>query len=106
MTPSKLGKLISATREAKGLKLRELATLIGKSPSFVSMLENDEEPPKVKEETLVALATELGLDINDLMGLAGKVPEDALPDSGLDVALYRKVKRLPDEKKRELLDEM
>lgn len=104
--PSKLGKLVSAARNVKGFSLRELAKRVGKSPAFVSMLENDDPAPAVKEETLVDLARELSLDVNDLLGLVGKVPEDALPDSGLDVALYRRVKRLTEDRKRELLENL
>ena len=98
-----LGNLISARRKASGMSLRSLAKLVGKSPAFISVLENSDPAPKVSEETLSAIADELFLDIDELLGLARRMPSDAIPESKLDVALYRSVHGLSKSKKEELL---
>lgn len=89
-----------------GISLRTLAKLVGKSPAFISVLENSEPAPKVSEETLMDLARALSLEVDELLGLAGRMPEDAFPESGLDVALYRRVHKLPDSRKKELLRDL
>ncbi len=103
---SSLGNRISTARKDKGISLRGLARLVGKSPAFISVLENSSPAPKVSEETLANLARELSLDVDELLGLAGRMPEAAFPESGLDVTLYRRVHELPDSRKRKLLEEL
>ena len=103
---SRLGNRISTARRAQGMSLRTLAKLVGKSPSFISVLENSDPAPKVSEETLVALARELDLEADELMGLAGRMPSDAFPESGLDVALYRRVHKLSKSRKHDLLKKL
>lgn len=100
---SSLGKRISHARKDAGLSLRKLAKLVGKSPAFISVLENSDPAPKVSEETLVSLAMVLSLKADELLGLAGRMPGDAFPESGLDVALYRRVHKLSDSRKKDLL---
>ena len=100
---SRLGNLISARREARDMSLRTFAKLVGKSPAFISVLENSDPAPKVSEETLSAIADELSLDVDELLGLARRMPRAAIPESKLDVALYRSVHRLSKSKKKELL---
>ncbi len=101
-----LGKRISGARKDAGLSLRKLAKLVRKSPAFISVLENSDPAPKVSEETLVDLARVLSLEIDELLGLAGRMPGDAFPESGLDVALYRRVHRLSDAEKEKLLRDL
>ena len=103
---SSLGKRISNARKDKGISLRGLAKLVGKSPAFISVLENSDPAPKVSEETLEALARDLSLDVDELLGLAGRMPEAAFPGSRLDVALYRRVHELPDAQKKRLLEKL
>lgn len=102
--PSKLGQLIRNTRESKEIGLRELARRIEKSPSFLVGLETGDEP-SVSEETLQSIASELELDPDRLIILAGKVPEDAVPEDELDAALFRRVKGWSEEEKRRRLEE-
>ena len=85
------------------MSLRELAKRVGKSPAFISVLENSDPPPKVKEETLVSIARELSLNVDELLGFARRMPSDAIPESGLDVALYRSVYKLSESEKEKLL---
>ena len=103
---SDLGNRIAAARKEAGLSLRTLAKLVGKSPAFISVLENGDPAPKVSEETLVGLAKELSLEVDELLGLAGRMPDEAFPESGLDVALYRRVHKLSNTRKEELLREL
>ena len=97
---SSLGNRISTARKDAGMSLRTLAKLVGKSPAFISVLENSDPAPKVSEDTLVDLARELSLEVDELLGLARRMPGDAFPESGLDVALYRRVHKLSDSKRR------
>ena len=103
---SELGRCIREARRAKDITLRELARRVKKSPAFISMLENNDPAPAVKEETLEVLAGELSLDADELLGLAGRVPKAATPESALDVALFRQVHGLSRASKRELLDRL
>ena len=103
---SSLGNRISTARKDMGISLRALAKRVGKSPAFISVLENSTPAPKVSEATLLDLAKELSLDVDELLGLAGRMPEAAYPESGLDVTLYRRVHELPDSRKKRLLKEL
>lgn len=100
--PSKLGNLIRRTRRAQSLSLRELARRIGKSSAYLVSLELSEDLPGAAEETLAALASELGLDPDVLLALAGKTPERFAPRSATDIALYRLIRELPSARKEEL----
>ncbi len=104
--PSKLGRLISGAREAHGLGLRALARKIEKSPTFVVMIEKNDPPPPVAEETLRRIAGALELDPDQLITLAGKTPGDVVPSDSVEVAIYRQVKALSAERKRRLLRQL
>ncbi len=103
--PSELGKLIRAEREKRDIGLREFAARVQKSPAFMVRLETDEAVPSVAEETLATIAVALGLDRDLVLGLARKIPKDLAPEHELDVALYRKVKNMSPEEKRQFLKE-
>lgn len=92
--PSELGQLIRTARQQKDIGLRAFAKLIGKSPGFVTQLECEDEVPSVAEDTLRTVARHLGLDADRLLVLAQRTPSDLVPESALEVALYRKVKSL------------
>lgn len=100
---SALGELIRQRRIAADIGLRELARRIGKSPSFITILENDDNPPSATEETLAAIAREIKVEPAELITLAGKTPQEVAPSSALEVALYRQVKKLSDAEKQALL---
>ena len=92
--PSELGRLIRNVRQQRGIGLRAFAKLIGKSPGFVTQLERGDGVPSVSEDTLRAVADHLELDADRLLVLAQRTPSDLVPESELEVALYRKVKAL------------
>jgi transcriptional regulator with XRE-family HTH domain len=58
-----------------GLGLRELARHLGKTPSYLSDIENDRRVPS--EQVLRALSRELPVEFDELMALAGRFGEDA-----------------------------
>ena len=77
-TAVRLGAAIRATREARGLSLRELARRIEVSPSFVSQIELGKVNPSVA--TLYALVGVLGTTLDDLIGDPdGEAPHGAGP---------------------------
>ena len=101
--PSKLGKTIKEQRQRKRLGLRELARRVGKSPSFLSVLENSDDPPAVAEGTLRAIEDELAIKKYELVTLAGRTPEEVAPKDRLEVELYRQVKQRTRSEQEDLL---
>ncbi len=99
---SKLGNLIRETRHARSLSLRELARRIGRSPAYLVSLETASELAGASEDTLSALASELGLDEDVLLALAGKTPEEVVPRSAIDITLYRLIQELSPARKERL----
>ena len=79
--------------------LRRVATAIGVEPSYLSKVERGEQPPP-SEETVVALARELGEDPDVLLALAGKVSSDLQQiirkRPRLFAQLIRELKDMPD----------
>ena len=104
--PSALGEQIRDTRRVRGLSVRGLAHRIRKSPGFVSMIEKQDPPPGIAEETLRSIADVLALDPDRLITLAGKTPRDVAPADEVDVAIYRLAKSLGTEEKQALLREL
>jgi transcriptional regulator with XRE-family HTH domain len=92
--PSKLGQKIRSARQAKQLGLREFAKQIRKSPGFITQLECEDEVPSVSEDTLRVIASKLDLNADELIVFAQRTPSDVVPESPMEVALYRKVKGL------------
>lgn len=72
------GEVIKAYRLNKGLTIKELAKDINVFPSFLSMMENNKNQGTAKEETIISLAIALGIDQNQLIYLAKKVPKDVI----------------------------
>ncbi len=99
---SKIGKLIKARRKAKGLGLRELARRIGKSPAYLVSLEREDQSPGTSDDTLQSLATELELDSDILHAAVERTPEKSAPKSSTQVALYRLIGALPQDRQIEL----
>lgn len=65
----------SLRRENKRYSLRQVANRVGIEPAYLSKIERMELPPP-SEETLKKLATELDLDPDLLLAMAGKVSAD------------------------------
>ena len=71
-----LGHRLKRVRIARDLSLRETASKVGVSPTYLSRVENCLDPSPPTEKTLRALADVLGDNFDELMQLAGRVPED------------------------------
>jgi transcriptional regulator with XRE-family HTH domain len=69
------GALVRQEREAKEIGLREMAKMIGVSPTYLSKVERDEFPPPA-EDRVRAIAKIIGRDVDELLALAGRVASD------------------------------
>ena len=74
----RFGQYIRELRTAKGITLREFARQLDVSPTYVSQIEQDKFSPPA-EERIVRMAQILGVDVDELLALAGRVAEDNLP---------------------------
>jgi len=71
----KFGAFIRRKREGKEIGLREMAKIIGVSPTYLSKVERDEFPPPA-EDKVRAIAGIIGCDTDDLLARAGRVSTD------------------------------
>jgi transcriptional regulator with XRE-family HTH domain len=70
------GSLIRQARKDKGYSQRELADKLGLDFTYLSKLENNRADYPPKEEVIRALATHLDLDAEELIFLAGRIPQN------------------------------
>lgn len=75
MSVEKFGALVRRRREAKEIGLREMAKMIGVSPTYLSKVERDEFPPPA-EDKVKAIAEIIDCDADDLLARAGRVSSD------------------------------
>jgi transcriptional regulator with XRE-family HTH domain len=71
----KFGAFVRREREAKDIGLREMAKMIGVSPTYLSKVERDEFAPPA-EDKVRKIAGIIGCDADDLLARAGRVPSD------------------------------
>jgi transcriptional regulator with XRE-family HTH domain len=71
----KFGAFIRRQREAKERGLREMAKMIGVSPTYLSKVERDEFPPPA-EDKVKAIAKIIECDPDELLARAGRVSTD------------------------------
>lgn len=99
MTDS-FGKLIRQARKAKGYSQRELAALLLVDFTYLSKLENDRAEYAPKEEVIRSLARHLDLNEEELIFLAGRIPqrdEDLLKENYKDMpVLFRRMRENPE----------
>ena len=72
---AKVGAFIRRERQAKEIGLREMAKMIGVSPTYLSKVEREEFPPPA-EDKVKAIAKIIGCDPDDLLARAGRVSSD------------------------------
>ena len=72
----RFGERIRRKRTEQKLGLRETATKVGISPTYLSRIETMEEKTPPAEDVIRKLATLLNDPFDELMTLAGRVPED------------------------------
>src|SRR4030088_1838348 len=75
MSGQKFGAFIREAREGKEIGLREMARMIGVSPTYLSKVERDEFPPPA-EDKVRKIAAIIGHDADELLALAGRVASD------------------------------
>ena len=100
---NQLGTLIRGSRGDSGLGVRELARRIGRSPSYIVSLECSEGPSGISQETAERLATILRINSDDVLLAAGKCPDDLVPETSVQVAIYREILKLSHEEQHALL---
>jgi transcriptional regulator with XRE-family HTH domain len=71
----KFGAFIRREREAREIGLREMAKMIGVSPTYLSKVERDEFTPPT-EDKVRAIAKIIECDADDLLARAGRVSSD------------------------------
>jgi transcriptional regulator with XRE-family HTH domain len=71
----RFGALVRREREAKEIGLREMAKMIGVSPTYLSKVERDEFPPPA-EDKVKTIAKIIECDADELLALAGRVSSD------------------------------
>jgi transcriptional regulator with XRE-family HTH domain len=75
MSNEKFGAFIRKEREGKEIGLREMAKMIGVSPTYLSKVERDEFAPPV-EDKVKAIAKIIECDADALLARAGRVSTD------------------------------
>jgi transcriptional regulator with XRE-family HTH domain len=75
MSGEKFGEFVRREREAKEIGLREMAKMIGVSPTYLSKVERDEFAPPA-EDKVKAIARVIGCDVDELLARAGRVASD------------------------------
>ncbi len=88
---SGLGERVRELRLAKGMSQRELAKQVDVGFPFVSKVENGIETPS--EDTIVAFARVLGVDSDELLLLADRIPSeigDIIRDKSTATTFLRK----------------
>ena len=71
----KFGARVRREREKLGIGLREMAKMIGVSPTYLSKIERDEFPPPA-EDKVRRIAEIIKCDADDLLARAGRVSSD------------------------------
>jgi transcriptional regulator with XRE-family HTH domain len=71
----KFGAFVRRQREAREIGLREMANMIGVSPTYLSKVERDEFPPPA-EDRVKAIAKIIECDADELLARAGRVSSD------------------------------
>jgi transcriptional regulator with XRE-family HTH domain len=75
MSEEKFGAFVRRARESKEIGLREMAKMIGVSPTYLSKVERDEFPPPA-EDRVKAIAKIIGCDADVLLARADRVASD------------------------------
>jgi transcriptional regulator with XRE-family HTH domain len=71
------GALVRREREAKKIGLREMAKMLGVSPTYLSMIERGAIKPPA-EDRVKGIAAIIGRDPDELLALAGRVASDLI----------------------------
>jgi len=69
------GALVRRERQAREIGLREMARMVCLSPTYISRVERGETPPPA-EDKIKAIAEVINGDVDELLGIAGRVATD------------------------------
>ena len=75
-TAESFGELIKQARKDKGYSQKELAKKLGVDFTYLSKLENDRGDYAPKEQVIRGLARHLDLEEEELIFLAGRIPQE------------------------------
>lgn len=75
MSGERFGEFVRREREAQEIGLREMAKMIGVSPTYLSKIERDEFPPPA-EDKVRKIAGIIECDADELLALAGRVASE------------------------------
>jgi transcriptional regulator with XRE-family HTH domain len=75
LDPDRFGAFVRRRREEKEIGLREMAKMIGVSPTYLSKVERDGFTPPT-EDKVRAIAQIIECDPDELLAMAGRVPSD------------------------------
>ena len=106
MVKQTFGQVVRDAREAQGISLRKFAVKVEKTPTYISKIERNELETKPSEALVLMIVNELGLDFDEMMILAGRIPSE-LPDIISQrprqmAALLRTANKMPDDELRKL----
>ena len=101
------GERVRELRKDKGLTLRDLAEKLGVNFTYISKIENQKlsfgEYPS--EDLIRAFAKVLKADVNELLLLAQKIPDDIRKLVMKRPDAFRKIAKLDDKSLNKLLEE-
>lgn len=103
---NELGQLLRAAREEMGMSQTELAHMVDVGPTTISKLETGTRKGNRSDtrDTLIAIAQELGLDIQRVLEIAGQEPRTDMSFDRPDfVELIRTEPTLTGSQKRSLI---
>lgn len=100
MLTQTFGQLIRQARKDKGHSQRSLAALVKLDFTYLSKLENERAEYPPKEEVIRSLAQHLDLDAEQLICLAGRIPqryEELLKNNSSEMpVLLRRLRENPE----------
>jgi len=89
MAAEDIGERLRDARLRQGLSLRGLAKSLGVSPSLISQVETGKTQPSVS--TLYAIVSQLGVSLDELLGVGPAAPRDAAQPSPVQRAVENPV---------------
>ena len=100
MVGKSFGTLIITARKDKGYSQRDMANNLGVDFTYLSKLENDRADYAPKEEVIRGLAKNLNLNPEELIFLAGRIPqqyEEILKQNPKEMlVLFRRMQENPE----------
>lgn len=93
-TYSSLGEALRDGRSQRGRTQGEVASAVGINTTYLSKLENNASPLPCSEGLLCKLADLYGFDRDDLIALAGRVPEDIVERLKGDIHAIKRVRQM------------